>query len=43
MSISENVAAVRARIAAAARRTGRNPDDVLLMAVSKDAAAGAYP
>src|SRR5882672_10107177 len=35
MSISENVAAVRARIAAAARRTGRNPDDVLLMAVSK--------
>jgi pyridoxal phosphate enzyme (YggS family) len=35
MSISENVAAVRERIAAAARRAGRNPDDVALMAVSK--------
>jgi pyridoxal phosphate enzyme (YggS family) len=35
MSISENIAAVRARIAAAARRAGRNPADIALMAVSK--------
>jgi PLP dependent protein len=35
MSIVENVARVRARIAAAARRVGRNPDSVTLMAVSK--------
>jgi PLP dependent protein len=35
MSISENVAAVCERIAAAARRAGRNPNDVALMAVSK--------
>lgn len=35
MSISENIAAVRERMASAARRTGRTPDDVTLMAVSK--------
>jgi pyridoxal phosphate enzyme (YggS family) len=35
MSISENVAAVRARIASAARRTGRPPEEIILMAVSK--------
>jgi hypothetical protein len=35
MSISENIAAVRERIANAARRSGRNPEDIALMAVSK--------
>jgi pyridoxal phosphate enzyme (YggS family) len=35
MSISENVAAVRERIAAAARRAGRNADGITLMAVTK--------
>jgi len=35
MSISENIAAVRERIAAAALRAGRNPNDITLMAVSK--------
>ena len=35
MSIAENIARVRERIAAAARRAGRNPDQVTLMAVSK--------
>ena len=35
MSIAENVADVRRRISAAARRAGRNPDDITLMAVSK--------
>ena len=35
MSILENVSAVRERIAAAARRAGRRPDEVTLMAVSK--------
>ena len=35
MSIVENVARVRERIAAAARRGGRNPDDITLMGVSK--------
>jgi PLP dependent protein len=35
MSISENIAAVRERVASAARRGGRNPDDITLMAVSK--------
>jgi PLP dependent protein len=35
MSISENIAAVRERIAAAARRAGRGADEVALMAVSK--------
>jgi PLP dependent protein len=35
MSISENVAAIRKRMASAARRAGRSPDDIALMAVSK--------
>jgi pyridoxal phosphate enzyme (YggS family) len=35
MSISENVATVRERLAAAARRAGRSPQEVDLMAVSK--------
>ena len=35
MSIASNVAEIRACIAAAARRAGRNPDDVVLMGVSK--------
>ena len=35
MSISENVEAVRKRIAAAAHRAGREPDEIALMAVSK--------
>ncbi len=35
MSIAENVAEVRQRIAAAARRAGRNPNEIALMAVSK--------
>jgi PLP dependent protein len=35
MSIAENIAAIRARIAAAAKRAGRNPNDIALMAVSK--------
>jgi pyridoxal phosphate enzyme (YggS family) len=35
MSISENLAAVRERIATAARRAGRSPDAIALMAVSK--------
>jgi len=35
MSISENVAAVRERIGAAARRAGRSAEDIALMAVSK--------
>ncbi|MFQ3580647.1 MAG: YggS family pyridoxal phosphate-dependent enzyme [Chloracidobacterium sp.] len=34
-SIAENIAAIRERIAAAARRAGRNPDAVTLIAVSK--------
>jgi pyridoxal phosphate enzyme (YggS family) len=38
-SIAENVARVRERIATAARRAGRNPDDIALMAVSKTFAA----
>lgn len=33
--VAENLVAVRARIAAAARRAGRSPDDVRLVAVSK--------
>jgi PLP dependent protein len=36
MSIAENVALVRERIARAAARVGRNPDSVTLMAVSKN-------
>jgi pyridoxal phosphate enzyme (YggS family) len=35
MSIAENIAQVRQLIAAAARRAGRNPDEITLMAVSK--------
>src|SRR5271163_3170689 len=35
MSIAENIARVQERIAAAARRAGRNPDDITLMGVSK--------
>jgi PLP dependent protein len=35
MSIPENIAAVRQRLAAAARRAGRSPDEIALMAVSK--------
>ena len=35
MSIAHNLAEVRARIAAAARRGGRRPGDIALMAVSK--------
>jgi len=35
MSIAENIAQVRERIAAAVRRAGRNPDEITLMAVSK--------
>jgi PLP dependent protein len=35
MSIAENIAEVRERIAAAARRVGRNPDEITLMGVSK--------
>jgi PLP dependent protein len=35
MSISENIAAVRERVEATARRVGRMPNDVALMAVSK--------
>jgi len=35
MTISENLAAVRDRINTAARRAGRSPDEIALMAVSK--------
>ena len=35
MSIAENIASISERIARAARRAGRNPDDIVLMAVSK--------
>lgn len=35
MSISEAIAAVRERIETAARRTGRSPDEIVLMAVTK--------
>jgi len=35
MSIAENIAQVRELIAAAARRAGRKPDEITLMAVSK--------
>jgi len=38
MSISENFADVRQRLAAAARRAGRSPDEIALMAVSKTVA-----
>ena len=39
MSIPENLVAIHERIARAARRTGRSPDDIRLMAVSKTVAA----
>jgi len=35
MSVAENIAAVRERIDQAARRVGRNPEELTLMAVSK--------
>src|SRR3981189_986100 len=35
MSIAENIARARERIAAAARRAARNPDEITLMGVSK--------
>ena len=35
MSIAENVARVRERIATAARQVGRNPEEIVLMAVTK--------
>jgi pyridoxal phosphate enzyme (YggS family) len=35
MSIAENIVEVRERIAAAARRAARNPDEIMLMGVSK--------
>ena len=35
MSIAENIARVQERIAASARRAGRNPDEITLMGVSK--------
>jgi len=35
VNIKENIAAVRARISAAAQRAGRNPEDITLVAVSK--------
>jgi PLP dependent protein len=39
VSIAENLADVRQRVAVAARRSGRNPDDVTVIAVSKTFAA----
>jgi pyridoxal phosphate enzyme (YggS family) len=35
MSVTANISLIRERIAAAARRAGRSPDDITLMAVSK--------
>jgi pyridoxal phosphate enzyme (YggS family) len=35
MSFAENIAAVRERLSAAARRAGRHPEDIALMAVTK--------
>jgi pyridoxal phosphate enzyme (YggS family) len=35
MGIAENIARIRERMAAAARRAGRNPDEITLMAVTK--------
>jgi len=35
MSIAESIARIRGRMAQAARRAGRNPDEIALMAVSK--------
>ena len=39
MSIAESLEVVRGRIADAARRSGRSPDDIILIAVSKTFAA----
>ncbi len=36
MSVATNVAEIRERMASAARRAGRSPDDITLMAVSKN-------
>jgi len=41
MSIAENIAAIRERMAAACQRAGRSPDDILLLAVSKGQGAAA--
>src|SRR5579871_6552291 len=41
MSIADNIARIRERIASAAERVGRNPDDIALMAVSKTKSAHA--
>jgi hypothetical protein len=41
MSIAQNIALVRARIAAAAHRAGRSPEAIALMAVSKTVAPAA--
>ena len=41
MSIADNLARIRERVAVAARRAGRNPDEVRLMAVSKTMPAAA--
>lgn len=35
MSVAENIARIRERMAAAARRVGRTPEEIILMAVSK--------
>src|SRR6266851_987202 len=35
MSVAENIVRVRERIAAAARRAGRNPEEITLIGVSK--------
>jgi pyridoxal phosphate enzyme (YggS family) len=35
MSVAANIASIQQRIASAARRAGRNPDNIMLMAVSK--------
>jgi PLP dependent protein len=35
MSLRENIASIRQRVAAAARRTGRRPEEIALMAVTK--------
>ena len=35
MSLAENIAAVRRRIDAAARRSGRNPEEITLVAATK--------
>jgi len=40
MSVAENIALVRNSIASAARRAGRNPDEITLMAVSKTVQPG---